>query len=257
MKVINSRKLNSAELMDLIIQALDEKRQLSVISAGATEAYVMAQYTVLSEEEFMSHPEAFVANQGVKSGFHHRGVRFPNVQLRDDAVEAVRKADVVGYNTLVEDARCITERVFQAYGIEPTYIYDSYLRRVFMISQRKKYEQMLAGRRILLVGSTADDAKDALNRDLQAKLGFDIVGAIQIYEYEDIPEVKRQIDAHEFDLCLISAGTNAMILASYISTAHGKVAFDIGFGMTTLYTGAIFGDAWLNEYIGLDNLMKM
>jgi hypothetical protein len=262
MRMVNSKVLNSQELMDMILNALDEGEPLSVINVGATETFVMAQYTVLPEDEFMNHSEAEVANWGVKSGFHHRGVRFPNTKIRDDAVEAVRKADIVGYNRMVRKImgyhwRVLTERVFDAYGIEPKYIFDGYLRRVIMFSQKDKFEQMLAGRRILLVGATADDARDALNRDLRDRIGFDIVGTVKIYEYEEIPEAKKQIDEHNFDLCLLSAGTNAMILASYISTVHGKVAFDIGNGMNSLYTGEVYSDPWLELFIGMDNLMKM
>jgi hypothetical protein len=53
--------LGSAGLLDSIIQALDGKKPFSVVSVGATETFVLAQYTVLKEEEFMTHPEAHVA----------------------------------------------------------------------------------------------------------------------------------------------------------------------------------------------------
>jgi hypothetical protein len=251
--------LNSSQLMDQILMALDEKRPLSVVSVGATETFVMAQYTVLSEEEFMNHPEARVANRGEKTGFYHRGVRFPNIKLRDDTVEAVRTADIVGYNTRVrlEDAGPLTEKVFQAYGIDPLFLFDSYIRRVFMFSQRGKFEEMLKGRRILLVGSPAESAKTALETSLQDRLGFEIVGTVRVDEYEEVPEARKQIDSHAFDLCLLAAGTNAVILASYIAKTHGKVAFDIGSGMQSFITGEVYSDFWLEHLIGLDNLMQM
>ncbi len=256
---MESRVLTSSELMDKIVGALREKTPLSVVSIGATESFVIAQYTILSEEEFMNHPEAKIANQGEKSGFFHRGVRFPNGKLRDEVVEAIRNADIVGYNTLIRsnDAGLLTERAFAAYGIKPKYIFESYLRRVFMFSQKEKFEQMLMGRKILLIGSPAQQAKHALNRNLRPQLGFDIVGTISIDEYEDLPEAKKQIDCREFDLCLLAAGTNAVILASYISTVHGKVAFDIGSGMNSFFTGEVYSDFWLENLIGLPNLLKM
>ena len=64
--------MNSTQIMDRILAALQQKQPLSVISVGATESFVMAQYTVLSEEEFLQHPEAKIANQRVKEGFLHR-----------------------------------------------------------------------------------------------------------------------------------------------------------------------------------------
>ncbi|TJY44267.1 hypothetical protein E5161_02445 [Cohnella pontilimi] len=252
-------RLTSSELMDHVLKALNNREPLSVVSVGATESYVMAQYTVLSEEEFMSNAEAEIANLGEKRGFAHRGVRFPNVRTRDDAVEAVRKADIVGYNTLVRwpNAGLLTERVFEAYDIKPKWIFDSYLRRVMMFSQKDKFEEMLRNRRLLLVGALADDAAEALNRNLRDRLGFTIAGTIQVDEYEEIPDAKRQIQSCEFDLCLLAAGTNALILASYISSELGKVALDLGSGMNSLITGQVFTDPWLDSVIGLDNLMKM
>lgn len=254
-----SKMLNSRMLMKKILEALKKKEPLSVISVGATESFVMAQYKVLSEKEFMNHPEAYIANQGVKSGFHHRGVRFPNIKLRDEVVEAVRKADIVGYNTIVKtkDAGLLTEKVFKAYDLHPPYLFEANLRRVIMFSQKKKFEKMLSNKNILLISSVADKAKDGLNKSLKDKLNFNIVGTIKIFEYEDIPRVKEEISNYNFDLALIAAGTNAIMLATHIAEEYGKVAVDIGSGMTSLYTGEIVTDQWLTEVIGLEKIMKM
>jgi hypothetical protein len=254
-----SKILNSSELMDKLLETLRNKQPLSVISVGTTESFIMAQYTIMPEEEFMKHSEAIIANKGEKSGFLHRGVRFPNVKLRDEAVEAVRKADILGYNTLIrfKDAGRLTERVFEAYGIRPKYIFESYLRRAIMFSQKDKFEEMLRGRKILLIGSPAKKVQDELNKIKKDQLGFEIVGTVKIEEYEESPEAKKQIDQHEFDLCLLAAGTNALILASYISTVHGKVALDLGSGKNSLYTGVVYSDYWLDHLIGMDKLMQM
>lgn len=253
------KMINSSMLMDSILSALENKKPLSVISVGATESFVMAQYTVLSEEEFMNHPEALVANKGIKSGFEHRGIRFPNIQTRDEVVEAVKKADIVGYNTIVKtmDGGLMTEKVFEAYKIKPRYIFEANLRRVIMFSQQKKFEKMLEGKKILLISSIADKAKAGMEVKLKDKLNFDIVGTISIHEYEEIPNVKEEIAKYDFDLCLIAAGTNALILATHIAEKYGKVAIDIGSGMNSLYTGQIVTDEWLTDIIGIDRLMGM
>ncbi|TBL78636.1 GT-D fold domain-containing glycosyltransferase [Paenibacillus thalictri] len=254
-----SKMLSSGELMDKILEALRCKQPLSVVSVGATESFVMAQYTLMPEEEFMKHSEAVIANKGEKSGFLHRGVRFPNVQLRDEVVEAVRQADIIGYNTLIrfKDAGRLTERVFNAYGIQPKYIYEAYLRRVIMFSQKDKFDQMLAGRKVLLIGSPAQQVRDTLNKTRKHALGFEIVGTVAIDEYEDVPEAKNQIDRYEFDLCLLAAGTNALILSAYISKVHGKVAFDLGSGLNSLHTDVIYSDYWLDHLIGINKLRGM
>lgn len=255
----DSTMLDSKMLMCKILKALKYKKPLSVISVGATESFVMAQYKVLSEKEFMNHPEAHIANQGKKNGFHHRGVRFPNTKIRDEVVESVRKADIVGYNIIVKtkDAGELTEKVFAAYDINPAYLFEANLRRVIMFSQREKFEKMLRNKNILLISSVADMAKESLNKTLKDKLNFNIVGTISIYEYEDIPKVKEEISKYDFDLALIAAGTNAIILATHIAEEYGKVAIDLGSGMTSLYTGEVVTDQWLTDIIGLENIMKM
>ncbi len=253
----NQKILNSQQLLQKIITALDKQEPCSVVSVGATEAFVMAQYSLFTEEEFMNHPEAIIANQGARSGFNHRGISFPNLEARDQAVEAVKQADVVGYNILVTEARRMCEKVFAIYGIKPDYIFEANLRRVIMFSQREMFEAMLSNRKLLLIGSQAPQARLRLQNDYCESLNCDIVGAVSIYEYEEIPRVKDEIGKYEFDLCLLGAGINALILAPYIAESLGKVAFDIGWGMESIVTGHIVLDQWLAYIIGLERIMLM
>jgi glycosyltransferase involved in cell wall biosynthesis len=255
----NRKVLSSSEIMDQINTSLEKKLPCAVVSVGATESFVMAQYGVLSEEEFMNHPEAWIANQGIKNGFHHRGIRFPNIKARDELIDAVKKAHLIGYNMIVYDMNSgeLTDKVFEAYKIYPKYVFEANIRRVIMFSQQKKFEKMLSGKKILLISSIAGEAKDALNKKWKKKLNFDIVGTIPIFEYEDIPEVKGKIAAYDFDLCLLAAGTNAVILASHIAEQYGKVAVDVGSGMKSFITDEVVEDTWLTDVIGLDRIMKM
>lgn len=250
--------INSGQLMDRILYSLNHKLPCSVVSVGQTEAFVMAQYKIYSEKEILSHGEAKRANRGVKEGFNHRGIRFPNVKARDETVEAVRNAHIVGYNTIVKTGRELADKVFRAYNLKPRLIFEANIRRVIMFSQKKKFEEMLRGRKILLIGSLAQKAKQSLEQKLQKELSFDIVDAIPIYEYEEIPSVKTKIlQSPDFDLCLLAAGVNAVILASFIANTCNKVAFDIGWGMKSLITGKIVEDMWLNSRIGIDRIMRM
>lgn len=248
--------LSSKQLINRIIAALESKTPLSVVSVGQTEAFVMAQYTIYSEEEFMAHREAYNANRGEKSGFFHRGIRFPNKAARDETVEAVRQAHIIGYNTIVEPARSFTEQVFQAYGIIPRAIFEANIRRVIMFSQKKRFEQLLRNRRVLLVSSLAEKAKIVLE-SRYAEMRPCTVQAISIYEYEEIPRVKEAIAKIDFDLCFLAAGVNAVILASFIAGELGKVAFDIGWGMQGLIERQVVTDSWVANHIGIADLFKM
>lgn len=243
--------------MDRILHALNNQKPCSVVSVGQTEAFVMAQYRIYSEEEILRHGEARRANRGVKEGFNHRGIRFPNIKARDETIHAVRHAHIVGYNTIVKTGRKLSDKVFRTYNLKPRYIFEANIRRVIMFSQKQKFKEMLRGRKILLISSLAEKAKHALEKNLQKELSFEITGALPIYEYEEIPNVKKQILQHDFDLCLLAAGVNAVILSSFIANTCNKVAFDIGWGMKSLITGKIVEDMWLNSRIGIDRIMRM
>ncbi len=249
--------LNSAQLLHKIYSALVNRQGLAVVSIGQTEAFIMAQYVLFSEEEFMNHREAEIANQGSREGFMHRGVRFPNIAARDAAVEAVKNADIVGYNTIEPVAHDLTKKVFALHQIRPRFYFEAHMRRVLMFSQKERFERLLAGRRILLVGALAQQAAVVLDTKWKRRLKFDIAAAIPIYEFEEIPWAKEQIARYDFDLCLLGAGVNAVILSSYIARHLGKVAIDLGSGMESLVTGKIVTDSFINEVIGLDQLMQM
>jgi len=255
--VADSALLDSSQLMDKMLQALENKEPLSVVSVGQTEAFVMAQYGIYSEQEFMSHREAYNANLGEKSGFLHRGIRFPNPAARDEAVAATRKADIIAYNTIETNARDLTERVFSFHHIQPRMIFEANIRRVFMYSQPERFEALLRGRKLLLISSLASEAKNVLENKYSNKLGLQVVGAISIHEYDEIPRVKAEIEEYDFDLCFIAAGVNAVILAAHIAETCGKVAFDIGWGMKAIITGQVVTDSFITDVIGLENLFKM
>lgn len=249
--------LNSGQLMDRALAALEKREPLSIISVGQTEAFVMAQYSLYTEQEFMRHREAYNANRGEMSGFMHRGIRFPNLPARDEAVQAARQADIVGFNTIEKNARRLTEQVFDYFSITPPFYFEANIRRVFMYSQREKFETMLAGRKVLLISSIAPQAGKSLEEELQEKLRFEVAGTIPIWEYGEIPAVKEALTKYEFDLCFLAAGVNATILAPYIARTYGKVAFDIGWGMKSFITGSVVTDSFITEVIGMENLFKL
>ncbi|RAP76790.1 hypothetical protein DL346_15745 [Paenibacillus montanisoli] len=251
-------ELNTGQVMDKILFSLEHRLPLSVISVGVTETHVLAQYTVYSEEQFMNHPEADVANnKHVTRGHWHRGIRFPNIAARDAALDAVRNADIVGICIRVSEAGEFTRKVFDYYGIRPQYLFEAYTRRVIMISQQQKFHKMLKNRKIAIVCSYADEVKAALEHSLKDKLGFQITGTIKINQFEDIPRVKQELSACDFDVCLLAAAINAVILAPFIAKELGKVALDIGQGMETLITGSIEGEDWLVTQVEIAKLLEM
>lgn len=249
--------LNSSALIERISSCLNKETPLSVVSVGATEAFVMAQNVLFSEDEILHHPEARVANWNIQKGHYHRGLRFPNLAARDAAARAARQADIIGYNTIVYSARQLAERVLSVHNIDPPAVFEAHLRRVIMFSQKDKFIGMLKDKKLLLVGAPAPDIKRKIEIRYLHAYNCQIIGAISIYDFQEINRVKEEIAQYEFDLCFLAAGTNALILAPYVAKHLGKVAFDIGHGMTSLATQKPVLDDWLVRVIGLDNIMKM
>jgi hypothetical protein len=246
--------------MDKILYALKHRLPCPVVSLGATESFVLAQDTVLSYRQLMRHAEFAVANQGLQRGQQHRGIRFPNLKARDELAEALKRIDIIGYNLTIRDEHSglLTEKVLEYFNLQPTYTFEAYLRRVIMFSQKNKFLDMLRGKKIIIVCGYADEVKDALNHRLKNKLGFTIAGAVKIHEFEEIPRVKKEIQDLDFDLALLAAGLNAIILADFIAINMGKVSFDIGQGMESLITNSIQDESnYLGQTIGLVNLFKM
>lgn len=257
---LRTQMLTSGEVLDKVSFALKNKIPYSVISVGATESFVMAQYHLLSEAEIMSNPEVKTALARIRRGHYHRGIVFPNTDARDMAIDAVNVSDIVGYNTILweKDAGEFTEKVFDTLDIWRKYCFEAYTRRVIMFSQREKFRKMLEGKKLLIVCGYAEEVMEALNNSLKAELNFEVVGSVNVNQFEDIPRAKDEIANYDFDLALLAAGTNAIILAGYIKEMLGKVAFDLGHGMESLARGYFFDEGdFLKKYVGLDKLMGM
>lgn len=252
--------LSSKELLDKIIHALEHRLPCPVVSLGASETFVLAQGTVLSLRQVLRHAEAEVANRGIRRGQEHRGVRFPNLQARDELAAALKHIDIVGCNLLIRDEHSglLTEKVLRYYSLNPTYTFEAYIRRVIMFSQKSKFEHMLSGRKIVIICGYADEVAEALHKNLRDKLRLTVTGAVKIHEFEEIPRVKKELQKLDFDLALLAAGLNAIILADYIANVLGKVAFDIGQGMESLITGSIVDEyCFLAKAIGLRYLFRL
>jgi hypothetical protein len=246
--------LGSKQLMKKILKALESKEPLSVISIGATESYVMAQYTVLSEEQFMNHKEAISTNSGQKL----RGFQFPNVNLRDQMVKAAREADIIGYNMHLRSMKAglMTEMVFKAYDINPDLVFEALIRRVIFFSQKKMFKEMLRNRRTVLIGNIAHETKGALISRWGRKFSFEIADCIPMRSFNEMDMVKKTLDRTKYDLCLMCAGVNSVILGPYIAKKHGKVAFDLGQGMTSLITNEVRNTGFVKR-VGINKLKSL
>ncbi|MFS0723244.1 GT-D fold domain-containing glycosyltransferase [Paenibacillus sp. 1P07SE] len=207
--------LNAMEVTGRLSHAMDTGRPLSVIRLGDGELLTMAQGTVLSDEEVVK-----------RGGFlPYAGVRLPDYAARDQLVDAIGKADIVGIPKLrLPNFQPLAFAVFRAHGIDyrqlqltlSTVNYAIYLERYLPV--------LLRHRRVLVAGNAADGLAQALRGQ-----GIQVTGTVTpVAGMQDIPRVMQAIAAHSFDIALVSAGIPAVVIVQQIATELGRTAIDFG-----------------------------
>jgi hypothetical protein len=174
----------------------------------------------------MKEPWAKKANRGGK------GVTMPNLGLRNQMVAGIRRATVVGILTKDDKLiraprklkRPLTNAVFAYFRLSPRLKCNACINRY--ASRDKDFWKLLRGRRILIISKHAKLMKNILVK----RRGIRVVGTIPFTHYRQIGRTLAQVRAmrKSFDLALISAGVNAVILAPGIARSTGKVALDFG-----------------------------
>lgn len=226
--------LTELEVLKKIEKALAGKKPFSLVRVGDGENIVLAQGVFLSDEEF---EKTYWVQQGKRSG--GKGVPLPSLTLRDQVLEGIRQADMVGICRNVNDEvaaptrykRALTNKIFDHYGIKPANLCYVFWNRKIVAHQR--FWKLLHKYRTLLISKWAARYADLLQKQYKS-LPPKIVGCIDFHHYNEIPEILEKVGQYQFDLVLISAGVNAVILAPAIARRYGKVAID--FGKTMMYT---------------------
>ena len=148
-------------------------------------------------------------------------------------IEAIRKANVVGvcrYNNDEINApdkykRELTNKIFSHYKLRPANLTYVFVSRK-MVAYRQFWE-LVHRYRTLLISSFAKDFADLIKKKY-VTLKPNIVGCIDFTDYNQIPGILEKLKKYHYDLVLISAGVNAVIMAPKIARRYGKVALDFG-----------------------------
>lgn len=220
--------LTEQQVLHRIDKALSEKKPLSLIRIGDGENIVLSQYQFLNEKEFMNTYWAKQSREGMS-----KGVTLPNVSLRNQMIRALRKADIVGVCKSHNDEmlapeefkRKLTNKIFDHHRIKPADLCYVFVNRK-MVSHRHFWE-LLHRYRVLLISKWSWIFKDYVNKNY-ASLRPRIVGCIDFNDFKEIPAVLKKAGQYPFDIALISAGVNAVVLAPAIAELYGKVALDFG-----------------------------
>ena len=225
--------LSTAAVLESISRAVANAQRFSLVRCGDGENLCMAQETVLPLREVMQERWA-------KS--RSKGVRLPDLRLRDRLVTAVKSASLVGVHrwddTMIQTSdrlkRPLLEKVFAHYNIKPRALCDATVTRFF--PQLPAFWEILKSRRVLLVSKWAEQFAAVVRKP---PYNLTVAGCVGCGSFAAVDGAIKQAVAlrREFDIALVSAGVNALIVAAEIARRVKKPAIDFGKGMQFMVDG--------------------
>ncbi|MGO4110013.1 GT-D fold domain-containing glycosyltransferase [Paenibacillus sp. YAF4_2] len=222
------KHLTWQQVLKKVKYALDHRKPFSLVRIGDGENICLAQNSVWPIRDVLKEPWTIKANHGKKS------VHLPNIRLRNELVQGIRNANVVGILLLNDNRiqapkrlkRILTNKIFAHFNLSPRFTCDACINRY--IPKYKAFWDVLKNRRVLLISQHANEMKQVLVN----KYSLNVTGTILISDYKQTSRILKKVEMlkNKFDLVLISAGVNAVILAPEIARRTGKVAIDFGQG---------------------------
>lgn len=206
------------ELLQRVRYCLRNNVGFSLVRIGDAENQVMAQGLVYSEEE--------IRNIWWANNEDWTGVILPNYSARDMLIASIKTADIVGVLHQSEEYewKTLSEKIFASYDIKPRQLCYAFI-NTYMINNPDLIT-LMKRHRVLLIGKHAPSFADLL----KSRFRIEAAGAIVINNYYNIPRVLSLARYIDYELALISAGSNAVILSAILAR-QGKVAIDFGSAM--------------------------
>lgn len=216
--------LSAAEVTQQLIDAMNKRTPLSVVRLGDGELLTLAQEVVMSEEQ--------VRQKG--HFLSYAGIHLPDLVARDQLVQAIRKADIVGIPKLrLPNFQTLAFSVFKAHGIDYQQLRLTLSTINYAIYVEGLFRNILSNRRVLVVGNTSHGLSQVLSNS-----GIHVAGAIYPVEgMRDVTRVISEVAVHDFDIALVGAGVPAVVIVQRIASELGKVAIDFGHLADSLVNG--------------------
>lgn len=216
--------MGSAEVAEKLISAMDENKPISVVRLGDGELLTMSQGVLKSDEEIIQ----------AGSFLKYAGIHIPDLHARDQLIEAVRSATIIGIPLLrMLNFQPLAFSVFKSYGIDYKQFMLTHSTINYALYLEHYLSKLLTGRRVLLIGNKAPELANILLQH-----GVHVAGTLSpVQGMKDIPRVIGEASAIEFDLALVSAGVPAVIIVSKIASELGKAAIDFGHLADSMISG--------------------
>jgi hypothetical protein len=230
--------LNGDQLLNSILEAFSQQKPLSIARIGDGENIVLAQYSLMPEMEFMK------TSVGRKWPKHGSGIKLPDCMARDEILNALKKIDIIGvlpYNDKKIKAneiykRSLTDKIFDYYQLYPKKTFDALLFREMLACQ--EFWDIMQGKEIIIVSKWGGKFRNQFKL-IQSLWNIRIADVLPIENYNGIHSVLQQTETIKFDAALICAGVGSIILSHQISERYGKVAIDVGKGLTRIAKGKV------------------
>lgn len=264
---LESRVMTIDQVADSILRSLRDRRGFSIIRLGDAEILTMAQDTVFPTSVNVPVWGDLMAklchdpllgkgdnNEVVRwrDMMYTSGVNYPDLHVRDQLLQAVRSASLVGipvrnrpgrsraHLKLVEGFQTVLLEELKLLGLSPDRMQlgDSALH--YLLYTSGWLDQILfmdeyphiAGRysfppgyrpEVLLVGNRAGELAD-----LMEPKGLRVSGVVKPVGLNNIDETLAAISNHSFDIALMAAGIAAKILCPAAAERMDRVAIDAG-----------------------------
>ncbi|MEW4267079.1 GT-D fold domain-containing glycosyltransferase [Priestia aryabhattai] len=227
--ISDEQLLTVDQVLKKLNKAIKKKKPFSLVRVGDGENIVLAQNSIMTIEEVLKEKWAQRANQDRRL----KGVTLPNLTLRNQMVNAIKGANIVGipfYNNdpiLTDDRlkRELTDQVFNYFHINPKKSCHTFVNRVF--AQKKRFWKLLKNKKILLISQWSEQSAQILrekpyNLNVSMTLNFDHYDQME-HTLETI-----KVNKENFDIALISCGVNSVVLAHKVAEITGNIGIDFG-----------------------------
>jgi len=225
---ISDEWLSTLDVIDEIKKALEHKSPLSVVRVGDGENICLSQYKVWPIRKILSTRWAQLSRRT-----NWKGVRLPNIRLRDQLVKSIKQADIVGipyYNDTEilakqQYLRPLTDTCFEKFNIAPKRLCHTFVNRHMV--EHPQFWEMLRGKRAVIISRWANEFKK-LVVERYDEFDIEFVKLIPINRFEEISKVVNTMRSVECDIVFVSAGVNAVILVQRLAEEQGRIAIDFG-----------------------------
>lgn len=208
--------LHPEEVYGRMEHALASGQPLSVVRLGDGELLALAHDTVLPLEE-VRQKGRFLTNAGMT---------LPDPQARDMLAQSLRSAGIIGIpHSRLPTFQGLLFPVLRHYGISYRSLTLTTSTINYALHEHGLLQQLLHGRRLLLIGDRAPELADVL----RASAALNITAVISpVHGFHDIPRVMAEAAGCEFDLAVVASGIPAVVICERIASQLGKVALDFG-----------------------------